>query len=119
MPEALHLDPTALARLRRIGGDRLLGEMIDLFLAHVPERVASAVAAGKAGDWQEVGRAAHSLKSSAGNVGMTAVRELAVALEQRAAADDGAAVAPLLRDLEEAFPRWTALLLEERRKLAR
>lgn len=118
MSEAIRLDAEALGRLRRLGGDKLVGEMIVLFFEHAPGRVEAAVAAEKAGDLEQVSAAVHSLKSSAGNLGMTVVTHLAEAIERRATDGDAAAVAALLRDLKECFPRWTALLDEEKRRLA-
>ncbi|MGH7506555.1 MAG: Hpt domain-containing protein [Longimicrobiales bacterium] len=79
------LDGEALARVRRVGQDALLRRMIELFFEHAPGRLDSALqdAAPAA-----VMKAAHSLKSSAGNLGLERVTRLAAAIEVRAAADD-------------------------------
>ena len=63
------LDPVAFERLKRLGGVKLLREMIDLFLGHAPTRVEAALAAGAIGDITGVNRAVHSLKSSVANLG--------------------------------------------------
>src|SRR5437773_1701133 len=36
---AMSFDPAAVARLRKFGGDKLVREMINLFLDYVPQRV--------------------------------------------------------------------------------
>jgi HPt (histidine-containing phosphotransfer) domain-containing protein len=69
-------DSSALERLRRFGGSKLLGEMIGLFLQAAPERVQGARAALKRGDTSEVERALHSLKSSAAQLGAMHLQRL-------------------------------------------
>lgn len=62
-------DRDALARLERFGGRKLLHEMIALFLAIAPERLAAAGAGVGAGDASAVENALHSLKSSSAQLG--------------------------------------------------
>jgi HPt (histidine-containing phosphotransfer) domain-containing protein len=69
-------DSSALDRLKRFGGVKLLGEMIGLFLQAAPERVQLARAALRRGDASEVERALHSLKSSAGQLGAMHLQRL-------------------------------------------
>ncbi len=98
------LDPVALARLRRIGGEELAARMAGLFLGLVPDRLRDAREAMEAGDPRALGSAAHSLKSSSGNVGALAVTEAAGRLEDAAEEAGGtAALAPLLERLEAAL----------------
>lgn len=80
------LDPTALERLRRLGGEPLAQRMAALFVDLGRERVASARAGIEAGDAEAVERAAHSLKSSAGNVGAATLQEAATRAEEAAEA---------------------------------
>lgn len=80
------LDRTALDRLRRIGGDRLLATMLDSFLANGPGRVTAATAAAAALDGDGVAAAAHALKSSAGNIGARRLQDTADRIEREAAA---------------------------------
>jgi HPt (histidine-containing phosphotransfer) domain-containing protein len=82
------LDPEAIARLRRLGGDSLAASLAALFLDLAPRRLAAARAALDADDADAVRRAAHSLKSSAGNVGAFVLLEAAGQLET--AAEEGA-----------------------------
>jgi HPt (histidine-containing phosphotransfer) domain-containing protein len=90
------LDPEAIDRLRRLGGDDLAGKLSALFLDLAPRRLQAAREGVAGDDADAVRRAAHSLKSSAGNVGAFTVLEAADRLE--AAAEDGAA-AETLRSL--------------------
>lgn len=98
------LDGEAIARLLRLGGDDLAGRMAALFLGLAPERLREARAAVAAGEGDQVRRAAHSLKSSSGNVGAYAVMEAAGQLEEAAErGDQPEALAPLLAALEAAL----------------
>jgi HPt (histidine-containing phosphotransfer) domain-containing protein len=97
------LDPAALARLRKLGGDKFVGEMIDLFLSYGGKQVAEARAAWQAGNLAGVAAAAHALKSSAGNVGAEQVRKLAAQTEQSATHALTEAAAADVTALEQAF----------------
>lgn len=97
------LDNQALERLRKLGGDRLAGRMIALFLETGPERIQAARAGERAGDFDQVRRAAHSLKSSAGNIGATSLQAIADRLEQHAEAGQAEPVFRLVNELEMAF----------------
>lgn len=79
------LDAAAQDRLRRIGGGKLLAQMIDLFLKHGPERIGAIRSAAAAGDAAALERAAHTLKSSAGNLGAGALQDAAARAEEQAA----------------------------------
>ena len=66
------LDPVVVASLRRLtlpGEPDVLKEVLELFLADVPLRIDRLRVAGTAGDAAGLQRLAHSLKSSAGNIG--------------------------------------------------
>lgn len=95
------LDPSAAARLRRLGGERLLREMLELFLQLGPERLAAADAAS--GDLQAAERACHSLKSAAGNVGATTLQAAAAEAERAAGARDLAALAAATQNLRSTY----------------
>ena len=112
------LDPTAAGRLRRLGGDDLVRRMGEMFLALGEERLAAARSGLAGGDLDALERAAHSLKSSAGNLGATALADRASRLEQPAGAARAArleettaaagALPDLLAAMEEAFERAAA-----------
>jgi len=111
------LDPAALANLRRLGGDDFLAKMIDLFLEHTPRRVQAARAEQQAGNLPGVALAAHSIKSSAANLGARALQDLAARLEEAATASQTDVCATLVPELEAAFQQAVAWLTAERKGL--
>jgi PAS domain S-box-containing protein len=100
------LDGAALERLREIGGDDFLAEVIDTFLADAEMLLATLHRALGEGDAAEVRRMAHTLKSNGATLGATEFAELCRSLEQQA--KDGR--------LEEA-PALVARIEEERGSL--
>lgn len=102
------LDGVALDRLRRIGGDDLLRRMVQMYLDGGPDRVRSAREGAAAGSVSAVERAAHSMKSSAGNLGAIRLQHIAEALEAAAAA--GTIDVPLVERLAAEFDRSAAAL---------
>ena len=109
MDETNALDPAALERLRKLGGDKFAGDMIDLFLSYGGKQVAEARTAWQAGNLAGVANAAHALKSSAGNVGAEQVRKLAAQTEQAAKGASNEAAAAVTA-LEQAFAETKPLL---------
>ncbi len=103
-------------RLRRLGGRDLTVKMIDLFLSHVQTVLMQALAAFQSNDLEGVERAAHSMKSSAGNVGATEVRQLAEQAEDAAHKHDVATLQHLVPDLAKAFDRVKVELAEARNR---
>ncbi|HEU4563587.1 MAG TPA: Hpt domain-containing protein [Gemmatimonadaceae bacterium] len=101
-------DPAALERLRRLGGNALLRDMVALFREQIPPRMAMARAGVACGDVAAVKVAAHAMRSSCGPLGAVAMRELCEQVEHAARALDLTPVPALLDALEE----------EERRVLA-
>jgi HPt (histidine-containing phosphotransfer) domain-containing protein len=94
------------AALERIGGDPvLLAEIARLFLREYPELLAQIHAAHRAGDAQQLERAAHSLKGSAANFGARAVVENAYAVERLGKAGELAAAADAIAQLENELAR--------------
>lgn len=110
MTEPESIDPQAIARLREWGGDKLVGQMVKLFLANSPARVEQIRAGLASNDAEEAERGAHSLKSSAANVGGEEVRRIALEMEGAATRGDLEAVGNLLPTLEEAYERTRAAL---------
>lgn len=98
-------DPAALARLTRFGGDKLLGEMISLFLSTAPERIAAARAGVTARDAAAAEMALHSLKSSSAQLGALHMQRLSEEGELLARAGSLEPVSALVSDLEDEFPR--------------
>lgn len=82
------LDPGSVERTRRLGGEPLLRDLVELLLAHAPDRLASAQRALEDGDAGRAERAVHGLKSMLGNVGALALHAQADALEDALAAGE-------------------------------
>lgn len=68
-----------------MGGPGLLGRLVDTALGNLETRKAELAAALAGGDAAAAERAAHSIKSSARNLGATMLGELAEAVENLAA----------------------------------
>jgi HPt (histidine-containing phosphotransfer) domain-containing protein len=107
------IDLSALARLRKLGGDELLSKMIDLFISHAEPAIEEAAAGIRSGDFDIVRRAAHSLKSSAGNLGAQHVQELAEAIEQLAENRNTAGLNESMTNLRSAYSEAKAQLCAE------
>lgn len=91
----------ALERLRRIGGEKLVRKMIASFSSNAARRVDDARAALEDRDYATLERAAHSLKSSAGNVGATELARQAAEIEQLAAGGGSGRLGELVGRLPE------------------
>jgi HPt (histidine-containing phosphotransfer) domain-containing protein len=110
MTESSSLDPAALERLSEWGGEKLVGQMIKLFLDNSPARMDQIRAGVASGDPAESEKGSHSLKSSAANVGAQQVRDLSTKMEAAAVAGDAEAVSQILPGLEEAYSQAIAAL---------
>ena len=106
------IDTTALDRLRHLGEDKLVKEMIELYLDYAPKMLHNALAGEQAGDCLAIEHAVHSLKSSAGHIGASAVHDLARRLESLARNKEFDSLKPLLRELETAFEQARLRLVE-------
>lgn len=105
MSDSPVIDPAALDRLREWGGEKLLGQMVELFLENAEARMDQIREGVREGDIDESQKGSHSLKSSAANVGAETVRHLAAEIEGASTRGDSDQVARLLPELEEAYNR--------------
>jgi HPt (histidine-containing phosphotransfer) domain-containing protein len=97
------LEPMAIDRLLRLGGADLVRRLAELYLEQGPERL-QALADGVArSDAALVERAAHTLKSTAGNVGASRLQHSAQAVEALAGEGviDSALAARIRAEFEE------------------
>ena len=117
MPAEELLDPIAFAKLRRLGGDKLLGQMIDIFLNFVPTKIAQALEEQKANHLQAIEQGAHAIKSSASHVGARRLQDLAIEIERLAKERQPESLPALLADLESEFARVRTALIEHQRSL--
>jgi signal transduction histidine kinase/CheY-like chemotaxis protein/HPt (histidine-containing phosphotransfer) domain-containing protein len=108
------LEPIAIADLRRrlCDDDELVAEVIGMFLADGPGRMADIKAAIGARDWRKTQMSAHALKGAAGNLSARPVADCAEALEHLARGDsiDPAAADAACRRLESEMSRLLAVL---------
>jgi HPt (histidine-containing phosphotransfer) domain-containing protein len=93
-------DAQPMAMLRRVGTEALAKKMIDLFLTSAPARVAAIHEGNATGDLEIARAAAHSLKSSAGQLGAVALQDLCRQIEDAATRKDAPAVAALVPPLD-------------------
>ena len=112
MTDADKLDPAALERLHEWGGDKLVGQMVQLFLDNSPARMDQIRNGIDGADASQAEQGAHSLKSSAANVGAERLRVLSADVEGAALSKDLTAVEGLLSDLEAAYANAVSQLEE-------
>lgn len=103
-------DLAALTRLKRFGGEKLLHEMIELYLSAAPERLAAARAGLETGDLAAVELALHSLKSSSAQLGAARVGKLSDRGEVIARAGSLNGIAEIIDDMEAELARATTWL---------
>lgn len=116
MFELSHIDNIAIERLNRLGGKKLVSEMIRLFLENIPGKITEAFEAEKKGDLKTVERAAHSIKSSAGNLGAVRLEELALETEEHAASGNTEGLLLNIEGMMGAFETIRDYLIKERGK---
>ncbi|MEY4386340.1 MAG: Hpt domain [Verrucomicrobiota bacterium] len=114
MNESRNLDPAAMERLRKLGGEAFVSKMVQLFVDYAGEKVAAARQAQAAGNLSGVADAVHPIKSSAGNIGACRVQELAQRIEQLAKQGQGESAGLLVGELEAAFACVKTELLQRR-----
>lgn len=81
------IDPSFIERLQALGGIKLRNDLIAMFLERTPEKLAQIENGVIGPDYQMIQLAAHSLISSAGNLGGSGLSRSAAKIE--AAALDG------------------------------
>jgi HPt (histidine-containing phosphotransfer) domain-containing protein len=100
------LDPQAIAALKSVVPDdngAFLRELIAIFLADTPPRIADLARSASEGDATEVLRAAHSIKGAAGNFGAHRLADLARMIESHAKHGELTLVCEKLPALRAAF----------------
>jgi HPt (histidine-containing phosphotransfer) domain-containing protein len=103
MTESQVIDVQALERLKEWGGDKLAGQMVRLFLKNSGARMDQIRTGVSQSDAEEAERGAHSLKSSAANIGAEHLRTLATQVESASLEDDLELLGRVLPELESAY----------------
>jgi HPt (histidine-containing phosphotransfer) domain-containing protein len=104
-PSQPTVDPSALVRLERFGGKKLLRELVALFQVAAPERVSAARLAALSGDVSGAELALHSLKSSAAQLGATRLSRLSEEGEVLTRAGTLEGVDEIIRELSDELVR--------------
>ncbi len=66
-----------------LGSDPDLGELVELFVDEMPDRVKNLTTLLEQADWEELRRAVHQLKGAAGSYGFDAISPSAAVLEDK------------------------------------
>lgn len=98
--ESRLLDPAALARLRELGGDDLLGEVLRLFRPVAHERIRALHEAVAGADPERLRRAAHTLHGTASNIGALRLMSKAHELEEVAFSGESRDWSALIAEIE-------------------
>ena len=61
--------------------DPMLGELVDLFVQEMSERINALEVQAKSRDWSQLARTAHQLKGAAGSYGFTVITPYAARVE--------------------------------------
>lgn len=67
--------------LSSLAGDPDLGELVEMYVSEMPQRVQTILQAHAAHDWELLGRLAHQVKGAAGSYGFQQITDLAESLE--------------------------------------
>jgi CheY-like chemotaxis protein len=92
------------------GQGQVLKQLIEMFVEGVPGRIAAIAKAYSEGDLKTLNNEAHSLKSSAANLGAHHVSALCLKLEHAKTPEAAAALADIPAQLQEEFEKASAEL---------
>lgn len=102
-----------LAYVESTTGPGAVSEMVEIYVADLPDRISRLRAALAWEDWPVFSRLAHDLKSNSATLGVPALRELGEALEHQSANAGEAlpeSLAPMLDEVERMMPQVVAAL---------
>lgn len=99
-----------LSELVELGGQEFLDELIEIFFEHTPSKIIEAENAMAAGNLNDVERSAHSIKSSAGNMGGEALHHLCQTIENQARDQVESGLAELVSKLKDEYEKVAAIL---------
>ena len=110
-------DEAVLEALLRYGPPSFLAKLVDVYLETTAAHVDKAEASAASGDWASLTFAAHSLKSSAGNLGLPRMLDALQRLEMAARAVDVEQAKALAGGLRRIWNDSCAALVEYRERL--
>ena len=120
MTSSARLDPTVINELIDLGpetGLQLVQDLVELFNAEAPTRIAAMRGGLQQQDFKEIGQAAHAMRGGAGNLGAVGIAMLCSTIEIEARAGNRAAIGPLIEQVEGELILVQAALHERVRKL--
>jgi two-component system, sensor histidine kinase and response regulator len=97
------VDRRTLERLTRLGGASFVADMVGIFTTQVPLRLDAIQEATVSGILDDARRHAHSLVSTAGNLGAHRLQRLAAEIESAASSGDATALTALVSRLQPEF----------------
>ncbi len=107
------IDQQSIENLRELNpgdNDEFLREIVGIYLADTPNRIAELEQSLAAGDHPKFVRAAHSVKGSSANIGAMVVRAVAEKLEHQSQQEGLGNVTGLVTELKAEFARAHAAL---------
>jgi HPt (histidine-containing phosphotransfer) domain-containing protein len=113
MPIQPVIDPLAIQSLRDLcpgDNDAFLREMVEVFVADTPLRIAELEESLASDDGVRFTRAAHSIKGSSANLGASALKAVAERVERESRARPIAQLAPMVEEIRAEFARARAEL---------
>jgi CheY-like chemotaxis protein/HPt (histidine-containing phosphotransfer) domain-containing protein len=105
-----------LRALRMEGEPDPLAELVELFLADTPGRIAQLRTAVETRVAQDLEASAHSLKGSAGNLGASTIEASCLHLMQHARSSNFGAAESIVKLVEEDFAKVKPLLLDDMKR---
>ena len=118
MTESTPIDPEAIERINRIGGSNLIVRMIGVFLENAPAHLEAIENAEKEEDWESVGKSAHALKSSTGNIGANSLFDLFDRIERMVVNQECEGIAERITKLRPLYESARKRLLEMQEELS-
>lgn len=94
---------TALDGLRTLGGDGLVRQMVSIFIEHSAGRIDALRSALDAGDLHGAAGAAHTLKGSSRQLGLSEMADACLALEQACKGGDAASAQTLAAAVHDSY----------------
>jgi HPt (histidine-containing phosphotransfer) domain-containing protein len=107
-------DVSVLEALLRYGPPSFLARLVDVYLETTAQHVDRAEISAAAMEWDSLVFAAHSLKSSAGNLGLPRMLDTVQKLEMAARTGDAKVVGSLVAGLRRTWEDSCAALVEYR-----
>lgn len=107
------LDDDTVNTLHRLGGDKLVRQLVELFERLAPARLSSIRDAVRQADARTVQFEAHALKSNSGNVGATRMAALCQRLELLATSGDLSGAIELTLSLDDEFDKVAPRLRDQ------